>query len=140
MRRILALTVPHDDQRYETCGDYIEGHGVTTFRISDMANEDSEALVLIHELIEYILCKKRGVSMEAIDKFDIEFERNRPEGNEDEPGHDPRAPYHKEHVFAEKVERLLAAELGVNWDDHDVRVLALQQDPARVADHARFRV
>jgi hypothetical protein len=39
-----------------------------------------------------------------------------------EPGDDPRAPYHKQHVFAENIERLLAAELGVDWSAYDKEV------------------
>jgi hypothetical protein len=40
----------------------------------------------------------------------------------EKPGDDPRAPYHKQHVFAENIERLLAAELGVDWSAYDKEV------------------
>jgi hypothetical protein len=36
----------------------------------------------------------------------------------DEPGHDPKAPYNKEHIFAEKIERQIAEELGVDWEEY----------------------
>jgi len=125
VRRILIQTVLHNQQRYPTVGDYVEGHGYTIFSISDMSHAASEEAVALHELIEYFLCKHRGISMEAIDAFDIEFEKNRKPGDDSEPGHDPRAPYHREHVFAEKLERLFLEELGESWNAHDLRVLAL---------------
>ena len=34
----------------------------------------------------------------------------------DDPGDDPRAPYHLEHLTASAIERRLALELGVSWD------------------------
>lgn len=119
MRRMLFATVTHEAQRYPTVGDYQEGHGVTLFTISDMHNDLYEELVAIHELVEYLLIKRRGISVESIDAFDKAFEANRLEMDDSEPGWDKKAPYHKEHVFAEKVERMLADELGVDWAVYD---------------------
>jgi hypothetical protein len=39
-----------------------------------------------------------------------------------EPGNNPKAPYHQEHMFASKVERMLANELGINWTAYDREV------------------
>ncbi len=122
---MLFATVTHEAQRYPTVGDYQEGHGVTLFTISDMHNDLYEELVAVHELVEYLLVKRRGISVEAIDAFDKAFEANRVEFDDSEPGWDKKAPYHDEHVFAEKIERLLAAELGVDWDTYDKTVSAL---------------
>lgn len=127
MKRILALSVPHKVQRYDTVGDYQNYHGCTLFTISEMKDEKYELLVLVHELVEKILCDARGITNDVIDAFDIQFEADRVEGNTDEPGHDPRAPYHREHVFAERLERLLAAELGVDWNKYDTMVTELSQ-------------
>ena len=127
MKRIFAMSIPHKGQRYDTVGDYQDVHGVTFFTISEMPDERYEQLVLVHELIEKILCTHRGISDESIDAFDLSFESARLDGNDDEPGHDPDAPYHAEHVFAEKIERLLAEELGVDWDTYDKTVVGLSQ-------------
>jgi hypothetical protein len=35
-----------------------------------------------------------------------------------EPGDDPRAPYYREHQFASGMERLMAAELGIDWQQY----------------------
>ena len=112
-------TIPHNEHRYETVGDYYEENGKDQIRISDMNNSDYEFLVMIHELIELYLCKKRGIKEGDISAFDIEFEKNREEGNVDEPGDNPNAPYRKEHSFAINIEKQLAIELNVNWADYD---------------------
>lgn len=124
MWKLNFKTIPHDTQRYETVGDYYEttnGYGDKKwdFRVSDMGNDDYEFLVFIHELVEWRLTQKRGISEESITAFDKEFEAKRKQGNIDEPGHDLNAPYHKEHVFAELIERMVAHELGIDWEKYD---------------------
>ena len=47
------------------------------------------------------------------------------ESDDDEPGDDPTAPYHREHCFATAVERMLIAALGVSWADYDQAVESL---------------
>ena len=68
----------------------------------------------MHEAIEAYLCKQAGVSQAAVDRFDQAYERRRKPGDESEPGNDPKAPYDFAHVFATKVERMLAGQLGIN--------------------------
>jgi hypothetical protein len=120
MRRILTEFISHDSQRYPTCGDYIfESNGDIRIWVSDTGNDDYNFLVAVHELIEAYLTLRRGIKEEDITAFDKEFERNREEDNVDEPGDDPDAPYRKEHFFATNVERLLAAELNVDWATYD---------------------
>lgn len=114
--------IPHSTQRYETVGDYWHpSESRTEIRVSQMGNADYEFLVAVHELIEQYLCKRRGIPEPSIVEFDVEFERLRGLGIKeafDEPGHDPKAPYHVEHVFAEKIEREVAEELGINWEEY----------------------
>ena len=76
-------------------------------------------LVALHELIEVALCEERGITCEQVDNFDKSFELHREPGNKDEPGDDPAAPYRKEHFFATNLERLLAAELGIDWAEYE---------------------
>lgn len=113
--------IPHASQRYNTGGDYwIDANGVRQIRISDFEDPDLEYLILIHELIEIKLNEKAGVTDEMVDQFDFEYERNRPPGDESEPGDDPRAPYYRQHQFATRVERAMAEQLGVDWDAYGV--------------------
>ena len=125
--KIVLDTVPHAGQRYETVGDWItDGRGhLRHVRVSEMGEEDYHFLVAIHELVEAWLCIKRGVDPTAVDEFDKAFEAARQPGDDREPGHEPDAPYHKEHVFAEKIERQVADELGVDWEKYEQAVMAL---------------
>lgn len=118
--------IPHKSQRYDTCGDYYKNGSEWQFDISRM-NTDYEFLVLIHEMIEWFLTQKRGIKEKDITKFDKMFEEERRLGKwtTEEPGHDPRAPYKKEHEIAEKIEKLLAIELGVDWGTYDKAVISL---------------
>jgi hypothetical protein len=116
--------IPHANQRYATVGDYFKIFGNQVFQISEMKNPDYEACVLVHELVEWLLTEKRGIKEKDITKFDKMFEKEREQGKweDEEPGHDPRCPYRAEHQFAEKIERLMAKELGVIWKEYDLYV------------------
>jgi hypothetical protein len=57
-------------------------------------------------------------------QFEQECERGLYDPDE-EPGDDLRAPYHCEHVFATKVERMLAREMGVDWDAYEGMLVEL---------------
>lgn len=114
--KIQIETIPHDAQRYPTIGDYWQKDGIVHIRVSEMHDWRYVILVAVHELIESMITRYRGISEEAIGAFDMEFEHKREQGLvRGEPGDAPDAPYRREHFFATNVERLLAAELGVDW-------------------------
>jgi hypothetical protein len=119
--------INHKDQRYETVGDWIlhSDTGQFDILVSKMPIPDFVTLVQVHELIEAWLCFRRGITQEQVDAFDIEYERNRPEGDESEPGDDPKAPYFREHQFATKIEKLFAEELGVDWAEYERAIYEL---------------
>lgn len=123
--KITLKTIPHNEQRYETVGDYFEENGETTILCSELKDERYEFLVLIHELVESFICKQRGISEPDIMAFDIEFEKNRKEGDESEPGDDINAPYRKEHFFATNIEWAVAHELGVDWAEYERTLIEL---------------
>ena len=124
--KIQLRTIPHSEQRYETVGDWENlPEGSLRISVSDMGNDDYAFLVAIHELVEVWLCNRRGITDEAVSAFDIEYEKNRPEGDESEPGDHPGAPYRKEHFFATNIERMIALELGVDWAQYDKAVMSL---------------
>lgn len=123
--RLIIQTIPHKYQDYETVGNWNFANGVLLVFVSDMGDPRYNFLVGIHEAVEAMICKHRGVKEEDITAFDVEFEKNRPEGNEDEPGDDPNAPYKKEHFTATNVERIVAAELDVDWNEYDKAVMSL---------------
>ena len=148
--KVVIETIPHEQQTYDTCGDWRfedeRGRPITQrlakrlintekcvlrIRISSLNSWKYEMLVAVHELVETLLCLNDGVMVEAVDKFDKAFEAARKEGNEDEPGDDPKAPYVRQHCVATAVERLLCAELCCDWKTYDKRVFSLPTIPSK---------
>ena len=112
--------IPHSEQRYPTVGDwFFDGEGNLTIKISALNDWRKEMLIALHELVEVLKCKHDGVTQEQVDRFDIDFEKARQDGNDDEPGDDPKAPYVKQHCLATGIERVMAAELGVSWKEYE---------------------
>lgn len=137
MLDINIKTIPDGSQRYNTVGDYWKENGQENFRISDMHNWKYEILVGLHELVEESLCRTRGISEEAITAFDEQYEKRRKYGVLDEPGNDPSAPYHKEHLFATKIEKLVANELGVNWEEYNDAIVHLDDKNRTKTDNEK---
>lgn len=128
--KILIETIPHEQQRYTTVGDwYYEPDGTLRIKVSTLSDWRREMLVAVHELVEVLTCKLDGVTQEEVDRFDMQFERDRPEGNEDEPGDSPTAPYREQHCLATGIERILAARWGVDWAPYEDELAALPAIP-----------
>ena len=118
--------IPHEQHRYETVGDWKVADGkLSEVLASTMQPEDYSFLVALHELVEGWLCVKRGITDEAVTTFDEAYEEKRQDGDTSEPGNDPAAPYYREHQFATQIEKLMAKELGVDWDEYDEMVCSL---------------
>lgn len=106
-------TIPHKDQRYETLGDwFFEGDDLTIL-VSDFGDWRYNVLVGIHEAVEAILCRDRGISEESVTEFDLAHLE------EEEPGFHKDAPYYKEHQIADVIERIMASELNINWKEYE---------------------
>jgi hypothetical protein len=127
---IVIRVIPHDEQRYETPGDwYFDADGDLQIRVSQLGDWKAEACMAVHELVEVLLCKSRDISQEQVDEFDAEFERQRQEGlvgPDREAGDDAAAPYKREHRFATSIESLVADALALDWDDYAEAVDALR--------------
>lgn len=110
-------SIKHKSQRYCTVGDYYFKGKELQVRVSKM-NEDYEFLVLVHELIEWFLIKKKDIPIKKIDQWDMNCD-------DVEPGNNPKAPYYEEHKFATSIEKKLAKKIGVNWDEYSFIVDSL---------------
>lgn len=133
--------VAHRKQRYETVGDWIPGTP-TDIRVSKMKDQRYVFLVALHELIEYELCKKNGVTDKEVVTFDVNFEAERRRNIhpiEAEPGNDPRAPYRNEHDFASMIEMMVAQKLGVKWEAYEKALHSLAPKPRRIAARPLIR-
>lgn len=132
---IFIDTIPHKSQRYPTVGDWEieEAPDGTPNTINIHVSEEvgdwrAQALIAVHEAVEVLMCIRDGVTQKAVDMFDVEFEKEREAGNhsaEAEPGDDSKAPYYKQHQIATGFERILAAELGVDWNGYNDKVVSL---------------
>ena len=123
MTEIKGITVKfldYKDMRYPTVGDYemVEGD-ILEFRIAKSGNSIYDRIVLIHEMGEQLMSEFKGVTNEQIDEFDFAYEKNRPEGNMDEPGDDPNCPVQIEHSIMTAVERILCACMNIPWKTYN---------------------
>ena len=103
--------------RYPTVGDYYKTKDGWIIVSADLGNPDYIFLVFLHEFIELYLTQRRRIFEPQIKKFDEWFEREKTKGNFKQimgPGRHPKAPYRREHIFAEKIEKMLIRELRVN--------------------------
>ena len=120
--RINFQVIPRREQRYPTVGDWWQDKdGVWQFRVTRMGNLFYEILVFVHELVEWAMCQAVGITVEEVDKFDIQFEKDRAAGKyskDAEPGDSPLAPYCHQHRSATRVERLAATMFGVDWETY----------------------
>lgn len=117
MKDIIVKFIDGKDQRYPTAGDYWEDDDSIQFRITKQKDDDADALVLLHELIEFVLTKKRGIHESRITAYDLDWEARVHKG--DEPGNEHDCIYKKEHRFSENLERQFAHELGVDWFEYN---------------------
>ena len=116
--RINAYEIPHSEHETDTIGDWKFEDELLTIEISNLRNKRYFYLIAVHEIIEAILCEDRGIAEEEVTAFDVAFEKERDKALHsifDEPGGDKNSPYHAEHNFATKVEKMLAKELGIDW-------------------------
>ena len=126
--KITIQTVPHDQQRYETVGDWVYDGENLTITVSDMGYRRFNLLVGIHELIEAELCRLAGVDEATVTAFDVQYEADREKGlhaADSEPGDDRATPYRLQHAFATKIEKQLADALFVDWNTYDKTVQSL---------------
>lgn len=124
-KRINIEFIDGKDQRYPTCGDYWETDNSYEFRITKQDNSDKNILILIHEIVEYFLCTKKGISEKVITDFDLLWNQCAGTNKADEPGNEGgkfelvgKAPYYKEHRFAENIERQIALEMDIDWSEY----------------------
>ena len=106
--------INHDCQRYDTAGDYQElSPCVWNVHVSKMGNWRYQYMVMIHELVEMGLTRHNGVDWKDIDKFDMD------NPDLEDPGTCPKAPYHHEHMFAMRIEKMLCTAFGISWDEYN---------------------
>ena len=125
MQNVKIEVISHNQQRYETCGDWIFiDENTLLIRVSDLKDTKFNMLVAVHELIEALLCKfnEPEITGKEVDEFDFHFEEARGENDNSEPGDSPEAPYHEQHKTATVIEMALASALKVSWEQYEKRI------------------
>ena len=127
MYNIIIEVIPPTKQRYQTVGDWqVAPADVETrvfsgppqpvdllVRVSNTGDRRANCALIVHELVEAMLCSLQGVTQAEVDEWDMG-----PGAELDEPGDSQLAPYHDQHVKAELLERQLANFLGLEWDEY----------------------
>lgn len=106
---------------------YWDADGNLQVRVAPMSDWRYEVLLAIHETVEAIMCKHNGVSQQSVDVFDQEYDKTH--DTDCNAGDDPKAPYVREHCFATAIERILCAELDVNWLTYDTELATSYPGP-----------
>jgi hypothetical protein len=91
--------------------------------VSNCSDWRYSALLAVHELVEAIICYKDGITSEQVDQFDLQYNKT-----DYEPGDDIAAPYYKQHQIAMGFERMLAAELGVDWNKYETELSLMTEN------------
>jgi hypothetical protein len=111
--RISIKTIEHSLQRYNCLDDwrilYNEDLDVI---VSNTGLLEYNALILIHGLIEAVLCNIHGITTEQVDKWDLKCK-------DDDPGMNPKAPYHSEHMDAIAIEKIVCCMFGLDWKQYE---------------------
>jgi hypothetical protein len=119
---IQITPVDHKAQHYDTAGDYGEDGCGWWLAISKQKDWRFEGLLMIHELVEMMLTKNNGVDWKDIDDFDVTGEGK----DHPDPGTLKSAPYHNEHMLATQIEKKVAKMLGVDWQEYNEALDALE--------------
>lgn len=111
--RVIIDTIPQEHQRYDTVGDWwLDPFGKLQIRVTEQADVRHAQLIMVHELIEALLCMNDGITPDQVDEFDKRFEGR-------EPGDSAFSPYKRQHNFATAVERMMCAAMGIDWAAYD---------------------
>ena len=121
-----CFTLPWEQLRsYPDIGDWMvnEDNSPALICAADTGDDISNAGILLHEIIEALLCWVHGVKEEDVTEFDQNFfvrQANGEIAQDKAPGDDPSAPYHTWHLVAERFEREFIVQAGMMWNQHEV--------------------
>lgn len=113
--KIEIKIIPHAAQRYPTLGDwFFEPRGnILKIRISRCPDRRAEIGLIVHELVEALLCEHNGVTEREVDAWDLTHL------DDPDPGSNPNAPYHSEHMTATAAEKTVIDDLSLSWQKYE---------------------
>jgi len=107
---------------------YFYDNGDLRVMINRLSDWKRESLLLVHELVEALLCKHDGVTVAEVDNFDAEYDKTH--SADLNAGDDPKCPYQTQHCIATAVERIMAAHMGINWESYDRELATTYPGPS----------
>ena len=123
---MLVLTIPIDKQPYPTPAYHHWNSDGTLIILVSGKNWKYNCCLQEHEMVEAALCIKDRIHLADIIAFDKQW-KHIPGSGIEEPGADPKAPYHKEHMFALDMEHQMSDALGMNWITYNKEMEEAQQ-------------
>jgi hypothetical protein len=124
INRIEITIIPHESQRYDTCGDWQFKGDTLEIHVSDLGDERFNTLVVVHELIEAMECKFNGISEESVDEYDF---KHKDAGSADLDSN-LDAPYYRYHNDSTAIEWLLSRLFEVNWKDYSEKINQVSEE------------
>lgn len=126
---ITIRVTPPEKMRPEVDGvDWFwDAAGNLQVQVAPMSDWRYEMLLAIHETVEALMCKHKGVTQQSVDAFDQEYDKTH--STDCNAGDDTAAPYKRAHCFATAIERILCAELDVDWKTYDDELAASYPGP-----------
>ncbi len=110
--KINIKTVKPGTLPFNRVGDWTWRGETLQISVNDMSEERYEWLLAVHEVVEAFLCKFRGITEQAIDKFDKDHNG----------AWLPEGPGYPEHLFATGVESIIAAMVGITIDTYEKEI------------------
>lgn len=123
---ILVEVLPADKMRYKTLGDWYFQESTNVepdlyIKVLKQEGKDAckkEACLVLHEFVEALLCRFKGITQKQVDDFDMgTSEEQVHKDGYPEHGFHPAAPYKDQHSFAFILEQLFSRELQLNLGD-----------------------
>jgi hypothetical protein len=113
--KISIRTVPIESMRNGQVGDYFLGPDEwLMIQVADLGDWRKELAVAHHEMYEFGMVLEQGIPIQEIDLYDLKYS-----GEYDEPGMDPKCPYHIPHVKATKSEYEFLKDLNVETAEYE---------------------
>lgn len=129
---VTIKVIPEHEHRSGISGAdwFFDQNGDLQVRVSKLSDWRREIILGFHEAVEAVLCAHNGVSQSAVDDFDARYDAEH--SSDLNAGDDPLAPYQHEHTLATAVERILAAELRVQWLEYDQEIASIASPRASI--------
>ena len=117
IKKIIIEFIPLESMRWHGLGDYFETdeNGVRRYFIADTGNEIYNMLITSHEINETTAMLAHGIPVKVIDDY---CDKVYAAGGEPD-SVNPDSPIHKEHMFADLIERQLTFFCGIEQKTYD---------------------